>query len=177
MSFLVLLGVIAIGLWTLSEGYFYQTGSNWFSECWERSRAASEQKNFEDPRASNSSQAIAWAQCEAKSYEVTYDIGFVFAGKPKNQNDLAGYELEIACPSTWNDVPFFLGLNYKLVDLIKKNGGPSFFHHFLPAGYLIRETLLARWPHCSSMRETQGYPKIVKKGEAWDWAHPCDVCK
>ncbi|WP_146014379.1 hypothetical protein [Paraburkholderia rhynchosiae] len=61
--------------------------------------------------------------------------------------------------------------------MIQKDGGPQWFDKFLPPDRMIVRTFNKRWPTCATTRAASGFPKLVQKGDSWDWAGPCKPCE
>ncbi len=57
-------------------------------------------------------------------------------------------------------------------------GGVSPVYTILPANFSIASWANLRWPHCSTERERQGFPKVIKKSDGtFAWEKPCAKCK
>lgn len=172
-----LLIVIAAVVWAVLayNDVIYTTGTTWYDACWRRMQA-SKGLSQGDPIAPDPNTDILWRNCERTAEKALYDKGMIFAGLPKDNSDQRGYELQRACPSNWTDAPLG-GFYIKAVELIREDGGPSYFDRVLPAEWLLRRTYQDRWPACESVRMAQGYPKIIEVSpNKFEWAQPCSVC-
>lgn len=174
MRVLVIVALLAGGLWAVHAGLFYQTGYQWYESCWNKRKAAIDQKTVSDPKASTPQEGAAWARCELLAEEVTYNLGFVFTGLGWGDRDVV--ELHKACPSSWSDVPGG-GWYMKLVKLMEKQGGPPIWSQFVQAQSVIEHTLKSRWPTCNEVRIKQGYPRIVQIEGEWTWESRCRPCE
>lgn len=163
----VLVVLIALGAWAAQTGVFYQTGQQWFDSCWARSNLK------RDPTTPQ--EAIAWKQCEPVTETAVYEAGFIFGGDPQKEITPAARAIIAACPSNWSDIP--IGGAFRLaVGLIEKQGGPRFVDRFIPPESLVTNAFKSQWPGCPNARVANGYPKIVRKSETWDFEVPCKPC-
>jgi hypothetical protein len=181
--------VVALAL-CVQAGLFFQTGHQWFEACWSR-------VSLSDQPAT-AKEAVAWARCAPVAEEAIYSAGFVFFGDydsdsdfgvgpadpagpiffrrdPDNTAIAAEKAIAAACPSNMTDVPIG-GAYFLTVDLIKKQG-VRLIDRLIPSQHMIANAFETRWPACVSTRIANGYPKIVKKGDAWDWETPCEPCR
>jgi hypothetical protein len=167
-------GVVVLAGIAAAAGYFGlfgQTGSNYFTSCWELKAAAI--KDGSKREAKSPQQAVDWAACEPTTRRTVYGLGFVFAPNPQDDVDRA---LERACPSAYREVPIG-GLYMLTVSLIEEAGGPRFLDRFLPAKLLIEKVWTDRWPNCSSERERYGISKVIERTPGkFEWERPCAKC-
>lgn len=164
------LGVIVIAAavaWGASKGWFYQTGQEWFDTCW---------ASINTKAPTTAAEATAWAQCEPQTKKALFDAGYVFGGNPEHASTPELKALEASCPSNWTDIPLS-GVHVLAIDLLQKDGGPQWLDKFLPPGRMIVRTFDKRWPNCNTVRASNGFPKIVQKGDGFDWAAPCQPCE
>ncbi|REE21198.1 hypothetical protein B0G71_4350 [Paraburkholderia sp. BL27I4N3] len=161
--------VIAAGVaYAAHSGWFYQTGQQWFDSCWSSI-------NSKAP-ASSATEATAWAQCEPQTKRALFDAGYIFSGNPQYAVTPELQAVTTACPSNFTDIPM-AGIQIMAVDMIEKDGGPQWIDKFLPPDRMIVRTFDKRWPTCVTTRAANGFPKIVPKGDSWDWAGPCKPCE
>ena len=146
---------------------FYQTGQQWFDSCWALGNA---KRNPATPQ-----EAVAWKQCEPVTERAVYEAGFVFGGDPEKEITPAAKAITAACPSNWIDMPIG-GAFLLAVGLIEKQGGPRLVDRFMPPESIVAHAFKSRWPGCPSARAANGFPKIVLKGDTWDFESPCKPC-
>lgn len=167
MPFLAFIVAIAIA-WMAQAGMFYQTGNQWFQACWTQ--------KYEKRSPANSDESIAWAKCEPATQRAVFNSGFFPSGNPADAITPELKALVKACPSNYSDIPMF-GMNLLAVDIVEKSGGPNFIDRFLPPDSMIARAFKSRWPNCPAIREANGFPKIVLRGEAWELDSPCKPCE
>jgi hypothetical protein len=152
--------------WATYAGLFFQTGQQWFESCW------TAQNSKRSP--TTATESVAWKQCEPVAEGSAYKAGFVFVGTSQITTPMQA--VARACPSLWADVPIG-GLHLLVVDIVEKAGGPDLVDRFIPPDRMIEEAFLSRWPNCPTVRAASGFPKIVKKGDRWDFEVPCKPCE
>ena len=167
MGGFILVVLISLGVWLAQSGVFYQTGRLWFDSCWTLKNAK------RDPLTPQ--EAIAWKQCEPVTEKAVYEAGFIFGGDPKKEITPAAKAITAACPSNWSDIPIG-GAFFLPVQLIERQGGPRLVDRFMPPESLVAHAFKSKWPGCPAARVANGYPKIVRKGDAWDFESPCKPC-
>jgi hypothetical protein len=137
------------------RGLFYVTGDQFYRACWERSAAQQAIGGFKEPQAKDPDQAALWASCTPIVARAWDKAGFAFSSPDPNAPPEAR-ALVGACPNRDTEVPAFLDYMYLVpIDLIEQSGGPSLIDSVLPADFLIKRVLRARWPHCA--RAAQPY--------------------
>jgi hypothetical protein len=150
------------------NGWFYQTGQQWFDSCWSSIHSQG--------TAKTPAEAIAWQQCEPEAKGALFDAGYVFAGNPQYAATPELKAVNTACPSNFTDIPMG-GVNVLAVDLIQKDGGPGILDKLAPPDRMIVRAFNKRWPNCASTRAANGFPRLVRKGDDWDWSEPCKPCE
>lgn len=153
----------------LQSGVPYQTGHQWYEDCWRAQHANGKE-------ASSPSEAATWAQCQPVAERALFDAGWVFSGNPEYAVTPQLKAVTAACPSNYSDIPI-AGIHYLVVPEIEKAGGADLLDRFLPPDPMIVRAMSVRWPHCAQVRFEQGIPKIVKKDGKWDFVTECWPCK
>lgn len=158
-----------VGLLLLAQtGILYQTGHQWFESCWTQ---------INEKRApATPEEAIAWKQCEPVAEKAIYEAGFIFGGSPEKAQTAASKAVLDACPSNWTDVPIG-GIRYLAIRLVEEQGGTRLVDRFIPPEWLVAHVVQTKWPRCADTRAANGYPRIVKRGDTWDFETPCIPCE
>ena len=141
--------MVAAGL--AYSGVFYETGSQFYDACWERSVKAKAAGGFKEPEAGSAKQATLWANCTPITARALDAAGFAFGysgeNAPKDQQTLAKY-----CPDAFAELPASPDYLYlTTVKTIEMAGGPSALDHLTPAEWLVERSFKARWPKCVDM--------------------------
>ncbi|MFM0513622.1 hypothetical protein [Paraburkholderia sp. RL17-373-BIF-A] len=89
--------VLAIAVWGLNAGWFYQTGQQWFDTCWQSI-------NSKNPPAT-SAESTAWEQCGPRIQKALYDAGYVFGGNPEYAVTPELKAVDAACPNSFTEIP------------------------------------------------------------------------
>ena len=63
------------------------------------------------------------------------------------------------------------------VDLVEKTGGPTLIERFTPPDAMIERAFKSKWPNCPSEAKANGFPKIVLRGEVWEFESTCKPCE
>lgn len=163
---LVVLGVIAF--FVLRTGVLYQTGSQWFTACWQAQHATEPAKTPEE--------AIARNSCGHTAEAALYDAGYIFAGNPEYAKTPELHAVQQACPNAYSEVPL-MGIQILLVDDLEAHGGTDLLDSVLPAGTTIKRVLKKRWPNCAAVREAAGFPKVIEKNGGFHFADDCKPCE
>lgn len=167
MGVFALITALVIG-WAVHAGIFFQTGNQWFQSCWV------EQHEKRSPLTPEES--IAWTRCEPVAQRAVFGSGFVPSGNPDYAVTPESKALSNACLSNYTDVPIG-GMKYLAVGLIEKAGGPSLVERFTPPDAMIVRAFKSKWPNCQSVARANGFPKIVLRGEAWEFETTCKPCE
>jgi hypothetical protein len=147
------------------------TGKDYYEACWE---LKSKMKGFTEPPPSTPYQAGQWKQCEPVAQRAIYDNGLIFAGIEAGED---AQKLRRSCPDKWSEVPV-AGVFYLYVKDTEAEGGVQGLFRILPANWAIGAWARTRWPHCSEVRESLGFPKVVQKDDGtFGWEKPCPKCK
>ena len=169
VKLIAIAAILAVALaWVAQAGVFYQTGSQWFQACWSL-------KNLRRS-AETAEESMAWSKCSPTAQRAVYSAGIVPSGDPDNSFTPAVKALNQACPSNFKDIPLF-GLSFLAVNLIEASGGPSVWDRFMSPDGMIQRAFESKWPNCSSVAQAQGFPKIVARGEKWEFETPCKPCE
>lgn len=152
-----------------SKDYFYQTGQQWFESCWSYTKST-------DHTPKSPAEESAWQQCEPEIRRALFDAGYIFGGNPDYAVTPELKAVEAACPNGWSEIPMS-GVNVMAIDLITRDGGPQFLDKFLPPDRMIVRTFNKRYPNCNAERAKNGFPKIVPKGDDFDWSEPSKPCE
>lgn len=155
----------------VQDGWLYDTGRLWLSDCWQAANAASSNR-----KPTNADEAIGWARCEPTVKRALFEEGFVFTGNPEYAVTPELQRLNAACPSNYSDIPVG-GIHLLAIPLILENGGSRLIDRFTPPDKMIVRAFNAKWPNCSHVRRHNGFPKIVKKGSSWEFEEPCRPCE
>lgn len=160
---LVLVSAAALAAFLCYRGTFYQTGAQYYNDCWRKAHAGDKEPNSPE-------QAAAWATCDDTAEQTIYGAGFVFAGSDEHSLTPALKAVQKACPTALIDPSY-------AVDLIQDTGGPRLLENFAPASVLIRRVFTDRWPSCRSVAAANGVPRLVKRDGEWVWEKPCLPCQ
>src|SRR5882672_9724914 len=121
-TFFVIVFVLGLALAAAYSGWLYQTGQQWFENCWQA------QHSPEGPKTPR--QAVSWGTCEQTTKRALFNAGFVFAGNPQFAVTPELKALVQACPSNYSDVPIG-GPHLIAVDLVVQRGGPDLLDRFM----------------------------------------------
>ena len=168
MGVFALIGVIAFG-WMIHAGVFFQTGSQWFQSCWN--------EKHEQRMPATPEESIAWAKCEPVVERAVFGAGFVPSGNPAYATTRELKAISNACPNNYSDIPLFGGMKRLAVDLVEKTGGPTLIERFTPPDAMIERAFKSKWPNCPSEAKANGFPKIVLRGEVWEFESTCKPCE
>lgn len=156
--------VLAVGGWLP-----YKTGKEWYDTCWQA-------HNSESGKPKTPEEAADWKQCEPVAERALYEAGFIFSGNPDQATTKPLKAVAEACPSNYSDVPLG-GINLLVLAQVEQMGGAGLTDRFMPANELIVRAMKQKWPNCPSVREAEGFPKIVMKNGRWDYQFECQPCK
>jgi len=167
MRLSVLIVAIAIG-WMVYAGAFFQTGAQWFQSCWVEQN--------EERKPATPDESIAWSQCESVAQRAVFGSGFVTSGRSEHATTPETKALANACPGSWSDVPIG-GFKYLAVQFIEKTGGPMLIDKFTPPDAMIERVFKSKWPNCQATVKANNFPKIILRGETWEFESPCKPCE